>query len=75
MTDAEGRSFTYDAENKQKEVKNASNQTIGLYYFDGDGRRVKKVTNTETVIFIFDAAGKLVAEYSTSLTETRRCSI
>ncbi|MBK7704944.1 MAG: RHS repeat-associated core domain-containing protein [Acidobacteria bacterium] len=62
LTDAEGRSFYYDAENKQKEVKNASNQTIGLYYFDGDGRRVKKVTNTETVIFVFDAAGKLVAD-------------
>ncbi|MBK7706817.1 MAG: hypothetical protein IPJ30_13865 [Acidobacteria bacterium] len=70
LTDAEGRSFYYDAENKQKEVKNASNQTIGLYYFDGDGRRVRKVTNTETVIFIFDAAGKLVAEYSTNLSQT-----
>ncbi|MBK8810840.1 MAG: hypothetical protein IPN69_08940 [Acidobacteria bacterium] len=53
-----------------KEVKNASNQTIGLYYFDGDGRRVKKVTATETVVFIFDAAGKLVAEYSTNLSQT-----
>ncbi|MBK7704492.1 MAG: RHS repeat-associated core domain-containing protein [Acidobacteria bacterium] len=70
LTDAEGRSFTYDAENKQKEVKNSSNQTIGLYYFDGDGRRVKKVTGSETVIFVFDAAGKLVAEYSTSPSET-----
>ncbi len=70
LTDAEGRSFYYDAENKQKEVKNASNQTIGLYYFDGDGRRVKKVTATETVIFVFDAAGKLVAEYSTSPSQT-----
>lgn len=59
-----------DAENKQKEVKNASNQTIGLYYFDGDGRRVKKVTTTETVIFVYDAGGKLVAEYSTNLSES-----
>ena len=70
LTDAEGRSFQYDAENKQKEVKNASNQSIGLYYFDGDGRRVKKVTATETVIFVYDAGGKLVAEYSTNPSES-----
>ncbi|MGB7201021.1 MAG: RHS repeat-associated core domain-containing protein [Pyrinomonadaceae bacterium] len=65
ITDAEGRSFFYDAENKQKSVSNGSG-TIGTYYFDGDGKRVKKVVpNGETTIFVYDAAGKTVAEYST----------
>ncbi len=70
LTDAEGRSFTYDAENKQKDATNSSNQTVGLYFYDGDGKRVKKVSNTETVIFVYDAGGKLVAEYSTQLSTT-----
>ena len=72
ITDAEGRSFTYDAENKQKEVKNSSNVIAGTYYFDGDGKRVKKVvpSSGETTIFVYDAASKLVAEYSTNLSST-----
>ena len=66
-TDAENRTFIYDAENKQVEVKNSSNATVGQYFYDGDGKRVKKyVPSTgETTIFVYDAAGKLVAEYST----------
>jgi RHS repeat-associated protein len=72
ITDAEGRTFTYDAENKQKEVKNSSAATLGTYYFDGDGKRVKKfVPGTgETTIFVYDAGGKMVAEYSTNLSST-----
>lgn len=67
ITDAEGRSFFYDAENKQKEAKNASNQTLGQYFYDGDGKRIKKyVPSTgEITIFVYDAGGKMVAEYST----------
>lgn len=67
ITDAEGRSFFYDAENKQKEAKNASNQTLGQYFYDGDGKRIKKyVPSTgEITIFVYDADGKMVAEYST----------
>lgn len=65
--DAEGRSFVYDAENKQKEAKNSSNVTIGTYYFDGDGKRVKKETSSETTVFVYDAGGKMVAEYSTNV--------
>jgi len=65
--DAPGRTFIYDAENKQIEVKNASNQTIGEYFYDGDGKRVKKVSDTETTIFVYDASGKLVEEYSTQI--------
>lgn len=67
ITDAEGRSFTYDAENKQIEVENVSSQIVGQYYFDGDGKRIKKIVpdTGETTIFVYDASGKLVAEYST----------
>ena len=67
ITDAEGRQFSYDAENKQKEVKDSLNQTIGQYFFDGDGKRVKKyVPSTgEVTVFVYNAGGSLVAEYST----------
>ncbi|MCW5962272.1 MAG: hypothetical protein KIS76_19080 [Pyrinomonadaceae bacterium] len=39
INDAEGREFLYDAENHQIEVKNASQQTIGILEFDCDCRR------------------------------------
>lgn len=62
--DAEGRTFTYDAENKQTAVSGGS---VGQYAFDGDGKRVKKYvpSSGETTLFVYDADGKLVAEYST----------
>jgi RHS repeat-associated protein len=64
--DANGQVFTYDAENKQTKVVNAQGVTLGEYFYDGDGKRVKKVVpNGETTIFVYDAAGKTVAEYST----------
>ena len=69
ISDAEGRTFTYDGENKQIEAKNSTNTTLGTYFFDGDGKRVKKyVPSTgETTVFVYDASGKLVAEYSTNV--------
>lgn len=72
--DAEGKQFLYDAENHQKEVRNSQNQPIGLYSYDGDGKRVKKNSSTETVIFVYNAGGKLVAEYSTALAQTPQVS-
>lgn len=66
IADAQNRSFTYDADNKQVEVKE-NNVTVGRYYYDGDGKRVKKESAAETTIFVYDLAGKLVAEYSTHL--------
>jgi RHS repeat-associated protein len=63
LTDSQNRSFVYDAENKQKEVKDASNVSIGHYFYDGDGKRVKKVSTSETTLFAYDASGKLAAEY------------
>ncbi len=64
--DPHGRTFVYDAENKQISVSDSSG-TIGQYWYDGDGKRVKKfVPSTgEAIIFVYDAAGKVVAEYST----------
>ena len=62
ITDANGRSFAYDAENKQKTVSDAGG-TVGTYLYDGDGKRVKKMSSAETTVFAYDAAGKLAAEY------------
>ena len=39
--DANGQTFTYDAENKQVQVSN-SNGIVGQYAYDGEGKRVKK---------------------------------
>lgn len=66
--DSLGRQFTFDGNNKQIQVKDSGNNVIGSYYYDGNGRRVKKVTVFETVVFVYDASGRLVAEYSTQPT-------
>ncbi len=68
--DALGRTFTYDAENKQVEVRDQGSVVRGQYWYDGDGKRVKKIAydansnETETTIFVYDAGGKSIAEYS-----------
>jgi len=59
-----GRQFVFNGDNKQIEVKDVIGNPIGKYYYDGEGRRVKKITNFETTIFVY-SAGKLAAEYST----------
>jgi RHS repeat-associated protein len=65
--DANGQVFTYDAENKQTKVVNAQGVMLGEYFYDGDGKRIKKYvpSTSETTIFVYDAGGKMVAEYST----------
>jgi len=72
--DAESRRFTYDAENKQTKVQTLDvNEnpvsTIGEYFYDGDGKRVKKIGldptgQPELTVFVYDAGGKLIGEYS-----------
>ena len=80
IRDAENRKFTYDAENKQVKVETVDANgnvtgTVGDYFYDGDGKRVKKtVPNGETTIFAYDASGKMVAEYSTQLNPTPQVS-
>jgi len=65
----------YNDEQNNYWVKNrvqvdTDNWAESITYFDGLGRRVKKVSATETVIFVYDAGGKLVAEYSTNPSQT-----
>jgi len=62
------RSFIFNGDNKQTEVKDANSNTIGQYFYDGEGKRVKKFvpTTNETTIFVY-SSGKLVAEYSTTV--------
>lgn len=62
------RSFVFNGDNKQTEVKK-DGVTIGRYFYDGEGKRVKKVTDDETTVFVY-SSGKLVAEYSTQLSQT-----
>ena len=70
--DPKGRSFIYDAENKQVEVENSLEESIGKYWFDGDGKRIKKEGiapngQPELTVFVYDAGGKLIGEYSTNV--------
>jgi uncharacterized protein RhaS with RHS repeats len=60
------RTFVFNGDNKQIAVKDSNGNNVGQYFYDGEGKRVKKVTNTETTIFVY-SGGKLVAEYSTQL--------
>ncbi|HRJ90469.1 MAG TPA: RHS repeat-associated core domain-containing protein [Pyrinomonadaceae bacterium] len=65
-----GRSFVFNGDNKQAEVRGPSNELIGEYFYDGEGRRVKKHRYvggvlTEVTVFVY-SAGKLAAEYSTA---------
>jgi RHS repeat-associated protein len=64
-----GRSFEFDAENKQTKVFNSSGGEVGKYFYDGEGKRVKKVGGSETTIFVY-SSGKLIAEYSTQTATT-----
>ncbi|HEV7642794.1 MAG TPA: RHS repeat-associated core domain-containing protein [Pyrinomonadaceae bacterium] len=71
-SDAEGRNFTFNGENKQTLVTNNVNAVQGRYFYDAGGKRVKKVSfegtaDEETVVFVYDGLGKLIAEYSNKL--------
>ena len=66
---SQSRTFVFNGDNKQTQVKDVNNNVIGQYFYDGEGKRVKKVTDSETTIFVY-SAGKLVAEYSTQLSTT-----
>ena len=74
---AAGERFDYDAENHQKEffaASNASSTPDASYFYDGDGRRVKKVSASETTIFVYDASSQLIAEYSNQISQTPQLS-
>jgi YD repeat-containing protein len=60
--DGAGRTFAYDAENRQLTFNGAT----ATYVYDGDGRRVKKTDVTGTTVFVYNAGGQLIAEYGTA---------
>ena len=63
----ESQLFQYDAESRISQVQNTATAD---YYYDGSGKRVKKVIGNQETIFIYDAFGKLVAEYTLNQTIT-----
>jgi RHS repeat-associated protein len=78
--DAQLRKFTYDGENKQVKVETVNSGgtvtgTVGEYVYDGDGKRVKKISSTETTIFVYDASGKSIAEYSTVVASSQDAKV
>lgn len=75
-SDPHGRVFKYDGENKQYEVRNSANDIIGQYFFDGNGKRIKKIvpSTDEVTVFVYDAMGRLSAEYSTKLSQAPKVS-
>lgn len=77
IEDAQGRQFTYDAEDKQVVVKDQYDSTIGQYFYDGDGKRIKKIVpdTGEVMVFVYDAAGKLIGEYSTVVASSQEAKV
>ncbi len=69
IRNAENWQFIFNGDNKQTQVKDFGGNPIGTYYYDGEGKRIKKVTNSETTVFVYDGLGKLIAEYSNQLTQ------
>jgi len=72
ISDAETRAFTFNADNKQSKVVQ-NGHLVAEYFFDGEGKRVKKKVYdpndsnivTEETVFVY-SSGKLIAEYSTA---------
>jgi len=65
ILDPQGRKFAFDADNRQRQLKDANDQVIASYDYDGNGRRIKKTTGSQQTVFVYDTRGKLIAEYST----------
>jgi RHS repeat-associated protein len=63
--DAANHTFAYDAENHLVQYDGGSTQIGGAeYFYDGDGRRVKKIVGTVETLFVYNITGRLVAEYT-----------
>ena len=57
----------YDAENRQTSFSFSVSGKTGTYVYDGDGRRIKRVSTGiggETALFVYDAFDRLAAEYA-----------
>lgn len=59
-----GNLFAYDSDGKQTTfMPVGASQPSAYYYYDSDGRRVKKISGNETTIFVYNALGQMIAEY------------
>lgn len=70
-TDAQSRTFGYDYENRQISYNGGASinsEDTASYFYDGDGRRIKKQVGgtMSSTIFVYNAMGQLVAEYTDS---------
>ena len=69
LTAMAGYGLEYDAEDR--EVKATLGQNYAQYWYDGEGRRVKKLEQRETAegttvtatVYVYDAGGEMAAEY------------
>ena len=64
--EANGKTYSYDALNKQIEAKDNNGNIVGQYFYDGLGKRIKKQSASENTTVVYDALGSLVAEYALS---------
>jgi YD repeat-containing protein len=63
-SDVRGFALSYDGENRLTQANDGQAGGLSTYSYDGDGRRVKKVTGAVTTVFVYNASGQLIAEYS-----------
>ncbi|MGA9997904.1 MAG: RHS repeat-associated core domain-containing protein [Pyrinomonadaceae bacterium] len=56
--------YSYDGENRMLDFSR-NNTVLYSYAYDGDGRRVKKVSSNAITIYAYNIMGQVVAEYST----------
>jgi RHS repeat-associated protein len=54
----------YDAENRMTRETQASSYVAGEYFYDGDGRRVKRVVAGVETWQVYGLGGELIAEYA-----------
>jgi RHS repeat-associated protein len=62
----EGQTYAFDGENRMITFNGGPSQGGASYSYDGDGRRIKKVTGSVTTTFVYDVQGRMLAEYSSA---------
>jgi RHS repeat-associated protein len=65
LSDAEGRSFTYNAAGRLAQVAK-DGATAGTYVYNFQGQRTRKVSAEGTTVYHYDLAGNLIAETDSS---------
>lgn len=67
IKDRVGNAYSFDGENNQTAfTAPGAGQPTAQYFYDGDGRRVKKVLGNDVTVFVYGAQGQLVAEYASN---------